>query len=234
MTPQGQFVSSNWSGYVLPSFKTGDTYTSIQATWIIPNVFGGKKGTVSTNWIGIGGFCEDAECEKVDTTLIRLGTTQRVINGFLSVYFAWYETLPDVAFGTSLAVHPYDVVTSSLSCNPCTGAQSWTLSMINETTGDIWNTNVPYQASQLSTEWIVGAPAGHHAISPLANYHTSTFDSLAINRFNAELLISDSIIMEDPHHQTSNVSFFNDSGHGFTACYGGHDTLVQCPFIPLP
>jgi hypothetical protein len=33
LTPEGQLVSSNWSGYALPNFQTGDVYTSVQASF---------------------------------------------------------------------------------------------------------------------------------------------------------------------------------------------------------
>src|SRR5258708_1110845 len=63
---EGKYVSSNWSGYVLPSFKTGDTYTSIQATWVVLDVAFADTKRASTEWIGIGGFCRDPRCTKVD------------------------------------------------------------------------------------------------------------------------------------------------------------------------
>jgi hypothetical protein len=232
-TREGQFASSNWSGYVLPNFQTGVTYTSAQGTWVVPTVVGNKKLAVSSNWVGIGGFCKNAKCSSGDRTLIQLGTAQAAKKS-QTQYFAWYEMLPAGSVMTQLVVNPGDVITASLSCNPCTGNQSWMLSMTNVTTGEPWNLTVPYQASKLSVEWIEEAPTGGHGIFPLANYGTSTFDSSMINGGSADLATGDSIVMFDPHHQSSNVSAVDATADGFSACFGPKKKLVSCSFVAIP
>ena len=63
---EGQFTSGNWSGYVLPEFETRQLYFTAQATWIVPTVVFKDKAAVSSNWVGIGGFCESTQCKNVD------------------------------------------------------------------------------------------------------------------------------------------------------------------------
>jgi hypothetical protein len=234
VTGEGQFTSANWSGYVLPEFITHEQYTSAQATWVVPTVVFKKKPAVSSNWVGIGGFCKDSQCRKVDRTLIQLGTAHEAVSRTRTDYFAWYEMLPAASIPTPLVVNPGDVITASLSCaGNCTGAQSWTLSMTNETTAQSWTQDFTYASSNLSTEWIEEAPSGRNGILPLANYGTSTFDQSMTNGVSAELTMADTIVMRDPHGQTSNVSALDSTLDGFTACFG-NKKFTPCSFVPLP
>ncbi len=77
---------------------------------------------------------------KVDKSLIQLGTAHEALSRTETDYFAWYEMLPAASIPTSLVVNPGDVITASLTCaGNCTGSQSWTLSMTNETTSQNWS-----------------------------------------------------------------------------------------------
>ena len=160
VTGEATYTSTNWSGYVLPEFVTRQLYFSAQATWIVPTVVFKNKPAVSSNWVGIGGFCETTQCKNVDQSLIQLGTTQETTSRKNTSYFAWYEMLPAASIPTALVVNPGDVVTASLSCaGNCTGAQSWTLSMMDETTSQSWSNVFTYESSNLSAEWIEEAPS---------------------------------------------------------------------------
>jgi len=235
-TSEGRLTSSNWSGYVLPKFATGELYTSAQATWVVPTVVFKKKPAVSSNWVGIGGFCKNSRCTSVDRTLIQLGTAHEAVNRNNSIYFAWYEMLPASSITTPLEVNPGDVITASLTCaNSCTGNhQSWTLSMTNVTSGDNWSQDFNYASPNLSAEWIEEAPSGRNGIFPLANYGTTTFDESMIDGGSADLRSADTVVMRDPHGQSSNVSALNSTFDGFSACFGPHKSLTPCSFVPLP
>src|SRR5579862_4050199 len=52
---EGQYTSTNWSGYVLPEFITRQQYISAQGSWLVPAVVFKKTPAVSVNWVGIGG-----------------------------------------------------------------------------------------------------------------------------------------------------------------------------------
>ena len=94
LTTLGEFMSSNWSGYVLPKFLTTQHYTSAAATWQVPEVVWTGALAVSANWVGIGGFCKSAKCRGVDRSLIQLGTAQESLASSETDYFAWYEVIP--------------------------------------------------------------------------------------------------------------------------------------------
>jgi hypothetical protein len=234
---EAQFISTNWSGYVLPEFITREGYVSAQATWVVPTVVFKEKLAVSSNWVGIGGFCENIKCKAkdVDQTLIQLGTAQVAQSRKETDYFAWYEMLPEPSVTTSLVVNPGDVITASLTCDgDCTGSQSWTLSMTNETTSQNWSQDFDYASPNLSAEWIEEAPTGRHGIVPLADFGTTTFGQSMTNGFSAELNLADSIVMHDPHGESSNVSNLDSTLNGFSACFGPHKALKPCSFVPLP
>ncbi len=74
-----QMVTTNWSGYVAASFRTGQNYTSAQGTWVVPSVthFSGFSTEYSSSWVGIGGFCENDNCTVVDNSLLREQDTTR-------------------------------------------------------------------------------------------------------------------------------------------------------------
>src|SRR5215472_4454067 len=81
---RNQFISTNWSGYVVGNYQTGVKYTSASMSWVVPAVsYGQSTDTTSStqysaNWVGIGGFCANLLCTRGDHTLIQLGTEQDV------------------------------------------------------------------------------------------------------------------------------------------------------------
>lgn len=233
LTREDQFKSANWSGYVLAQFDTRES--SAQGTWIVPTVVFKKTQAVSANWVGIGGFCGNMECTGVDPTLIQLGTAQEALSRKRTKYFAWYEMLPGPPQLIPLTINPTDLITASLSCaGACTNAQKWTLSMTNQTSGLSWSQDFTYQSYLLSADWIVEAPTDRHGILPLADYGTTTFDQSMTNGVTADLPMAEIVIMLDPHHQTSDLSYFDTTFDGFSACFGTHKVLEPCPFVPLP
>jgi hypothetical protein len=235
LTREGQFVSTNWSGYVLPKFTTAQEYTSAQVTWRVPEVVWEGFPAISSNWVGIGGFCKTSQCKGVDRSLIQLGTAQESLGSSATDYFAWYEMLPHFSKMTTLTVSPGDIITASLSCTGnCKGTQHWTLSMMNESTGKSWSQKFKYKSSKLSVEWIEEAPTDQHGVTPLADFGTSTFIQSMVNGASADLSSGDSIVLDDPHHQSSNVSAPNSTLDGFTACFANGDALPPCSFVAIP
>lgn len=188
--PVNQIETSNWSGYAVAHYETAQTYTSATGTWVVPTATlpPGYSEGYSSSWVGIGGFCEDAGCSSVDSTLIQLGTSQDATNTGTS-YSAWYELLPSGPVTVPLTIVPGDVVTASLSDGPLAAtttsphgrsdptdgksglnngkpthggggsSQSWTLTM-SVNGGPAWSTTVSYDSSLLSAEWIEEAPMG--------------------------------------------------------------------------
>ncbi len=54
------------------------------------------------------------------------------------------------------------------------------------------------------------------------------------NGVSADLTLADSIVMRDPHGESSNVSTLDSTFDGFSACFGPHKALKPCSFVPLP
>ncbi len=224
-----QMYSSNWSGYALTQYATGQQYTSAAGTWTVPTVAKAKLAGYSSSWVGIGGDCLNATCSSVDNTLIQLGTEQDA-NRFGATYYAWYEMLPAAETKiTTLAVRPGDVINASLQVTSVSGSsQTWLLTLLDKTTGRSWSHSFAYASSLASAEWIEEAPYSG-SILPLADFRTATFDPGTVNGGqNPGLAEPDAIIMYDPHGQTSNVSSPDIDTDGFNACWGNHKTLTAC------
>jgi hypothetical protein len=230
-----QFISSNWSGYVVANYQTGRKYTSAQMTWVVPTVsYGTSTDTTSSaeysaNWVGIGGFCENVLCTRGDNTLIQLGTEQDVSLSGVASYYAWYEVLPqaETPLGPNYPVHPGDTVTASLSCNqPCSGKkQTWTLSMQDESAGWSWSKQLSYGSSLLSAEWIEEAPY-ERGILPLADFRTAPFPGPNVANGSHPPVSSANVIqMRDPWGQWANPSLV--AVPNFNVCWG-FETFTPC------
>lgn len=235
---RNQLVSGNWSGYEVANYQTGQIYTQAKFTWVVPTVtYGASTDTVSSpeyssNWVGIGGFCENSLCTRVDNTLIQLGTEQDVAPSGATNYYAWYEMLPapETPLPSIFAVKPGDTMTASLSCiSPCGGRrQAWLLAMTNETEQWTWSQAFFYGASLLSVDWIEEAPYSG-GILPLADFGTAIFSATGgVNHGQTPSLsfATNGIQLEDPWGQTSNPSAATSLGD-FDACWG-YQAFASC------
>ena len=91
----GASQSSNWSGYGQGTLEQGGTqFHSITGTWVVPTATLRHPGQEhSSDWIGIGGGCVNADCSVTDNTLIQAGTEQDATNTG-GRYNAWWEIIP--------------------------------------------------------------------------------------------------------------------------------------------
>jgi hypothetical protein len=190
----------------------------------------------SSSWVGIGGYCEDTACDKVDNTLIQLGTEHdaSVIN--TTEYYAWIEMLPNAPIVISMTdpncnslscaapVQPGDVITASLKCTSsnCTTPdgkpQTWSLEMTDQNPPNstpIWTftKKVTYNSTLLSAEFVQEAPSSSGGVLPLANYGTANFDPTvnggAAPNFDGNQTASlnaNAIQLVDPYGETSTPS----------------------------
>ena len=159
---------SQWSGYIvaLDIHDFSPVVTSVSGSWTVPQVQSSKNDTFSGVWVGIGGYGEE--------TLIQVGTEQEYING-RSVYYAWYELLPDYLVRISnFHVRPGDIITASISLiNESTS--TWSITLRDVTWGGRFEKVVVYNSSMLSAEWIMERPKVNDTISTLANFGNVTF-----------------------------------------------------------
>jgi hypothetical protein len=231
-TFDNRYITSNWSGYVLPEFQTKKQYVAAQVSWIVPTVTYKGHPAFSSSWVGIGGFCEDKNCSSEDTTLIQLGTEQDTISKSETDYYAWYEMLPEAEILIpTITVSPGDMITASLSCSGTCNTGDWTLSMTDETTGASWSDGFSYSSNNTSAEVIQEAPYDG-GVLPLADYRKATFSATTANSASANLSKGVSVVMIDsqPHKETatSNVSHLSSTNDGFNTCFNAAKGLAGC------
>ena len=233
--PHNEFMTSNWSGYAIAHYQTGQTYTWAGGTWVVPTVTFGptQSGTTeeySATWVGIGGFCMNALCTRADKTLIQLGTSQYVSSSGAVSYFAWYEMLPQAPVTiTTITVNPGDQITASVQCVSACAArkQNWQLTMTNKTTGQTWSLNVTYSSSLASADWIEEAPVSSNVL-PLADFNVVGIAPYVGGNaaWNLLTVSANGIQMSDPWGQTSSPSSTNVNG--FNTCWG-YGAMANCP-----
>ena len=167
--------SSNWSGYALSTSApsglpcvpgSGATYTSVTASWTVPTVTSGSRGSsYSAVWTGIDGF--------TNSNLIQAGTEQDVLSG-TPHYDAWWEILPAAeTVIPSVPVGPGDSITVNI--HQVSGS-TWFISLSDISTGKSFTTTQTYTGAGTSAEWIVEAPTVGGRQATLANYKSATFD----------------------------------------------------------
>jgi hypothetical protein len=154
-------TTRNWAGYV----AAGATYTAVHGTWTVPQVSGSGYVAADASWIGIGGTSSN--------DLIQTGT-QNVVDPSGSVTTtAWYELLPDAeSTVTDLNVSPGDSISASIS-----QLQSglWQISLKDNTTGGSYTTQVNYDSSLTSAEWVEEDPSDGTSEVPLDNFANVPF-----------------------------------------------------------
>jgi hypothetical protein len=156
-------TSLNWAGYT----ATGGTYTSIGATWIVPQSAAPAASpdslSADATWVGIGGVSSK--------DLIQAGTQTVFQNGTASEE-AWYELLPAIRRTSHSPFHPGDTVTVSIVQQ---SPGEWKISFLDGTTGQSYNTSVSYQSSLSSADWIEEMPSATGGYVALDNFGTASF-----------------------------------------------------------
>jgi hypothetical protein len=224
--PRNTYTVGNWSGYAIGSWQSGQSYSSASMTWQVPavsSVAGTGNVEYLASWVGIGGFCENANCSTVDQTLIQLGTIAQVSSVGQIEYYPWYELLPSAEIPLPYVIEPGDVMSASLSCaSNCSPnqTQTWTLTMSDLTAGWTWSaTNFRYQSGMSSVEAITEAPYSG-GVLPLADYTGGNFDPVLANGADPGFtLAANGIIMIDPSGGSSTPSSVS-GGNQFSTCYG--------------
>jgi len=227
-----QAQSDNWAGYAIETYQTGVSYTAIQASWTVPTVIssvttGSNTSEYSSSWIGIGGSCEDANCDTADSTLIQVGTEQDADAGGTDQYYPWYEVLPNDSVMIPHTVSPGDAMSASIQCTTsCSNAtQAWTITITDATADWTWSKTLNYASSLLSVEWIEEATSvcGRRntcTVEALADFGQLTFSQITANGLNPDLSLEDNgVQLTDTSDQTANPSAPAD-GDAFTVCWG--------------
>jgi Peptidase A4 family len=222
--PSNETLSTNWAGYAM----SGDTYTAVQGTWVVPQVSyqaypGSPDVEASSTWIGIGG-------QDGDQTLIQIGTMQAADPSGDTEYFAWYEILPATEVPISrkqYPIKPGDTINATIECTagcrPNVQA-TWVLTLSNANRwANPYTITVPYTSSLSSVEWIVEGPclknceSSEPGFAYLPNYGSTTFTSISVNNANPNLSRRpNGIIMRDPNGNATSMPSDPIGGNSFT------------------
>jgi hypothetical protein len=215
--------SNNWFGYNQGTLEQGGKqFNSIAGDWTVPTASQHASGDeASSDWIGIGGGCIDANCTVGDSTLIQTGTEQDVSSGSAS-YGAWWELIPGPSIAISdMTVRPGDHMHADIS-EVVAGSNLWTITLQNVTRGQTFTTTVPYSSTHATAEWIeetpllIGTGAG---LAALPNLTTVPFTGARINGASANLQAAERILLTDSSGSVIGTpSNPNGTRDGFSAC----------------
>lgn len=186
---KGQYYSANWSGFIdgaAPSTTsstgltgTGATFSSVSATWNVPQLQTSPPGSYEASWVGLGGATGTEN-------LLQAGTIA-YFSGRRATYVAFVEDYPNppisiVEGSTAAPVKPGDMITVTVSApNTVTvtdATQNWTfgpadMASIYEADGDTY-----YPPDQSTAEWIVEDPTCGTSLCSFANFSPETFGTV--------------------------------------------------------
>lgn len=204
-SPGSAWQSSNWSGYAV----TGSGFHAITGKWVVPAVSATRRASYSSSWIGIDGFN--------NSNLIQTGTEQDYVAG-TTKYEAWWEILPaSETVIPTLTIHPGDAMSAAITQG---SGSSWTITIMDNTTGKSFTITKTYTGPQTSAEWIQEAPSIGGRVASLAHYGQTTFDPGTVNGANPRLTTSASGVMVQNGVQVSTPSIPDVDTDGFTMAYG--------------
>ena len=216
--------SSNWFGYNQGSLEQGGgkQFHSIAGDWTVPTVsrHAGHAGA-SSDWIGIGGGCVDANCTVGDNTLIQTGTEQDVSASGVRSYSAWYELIPSPSLGINMTVRPGDHMHAQIS-ETVSGANVWKITLKNVTRNKTFTKTVPYSSTHATAEWIEETPleiSTNAGFAPLPNMSRISFDHATTNGASARLKASEKIQLIDGNGRVIGTPSAPDAQRdGFAVC----------------
>jgi len=163
--------SSNWSGAVITSPPSGQTFDGVSAEFVVPtpSVPSGSSssGTYAASaWVGIDG-------DTYQTAILQTGIDFVVTNGKVS-YDAWYEWYPDYAYDFSLTVSAGDTIAISVAS---TSTKAGTAVIENVTTGKSVSKSLTssYALGGQNAEWIVEDFEENGSLIKFADFGTVEF-----------------------------------------------------------
>jgi hypothetical protein len=136
-----------WAGYAV----TGTDFTQVQGSWIVSAVDCTKTpNSDSSEWVGIDGWSSN--------TVEQVGTDADC-NGKTPFYYVWYEFYPlNTVVIKDVSIAPGDKFSASVVYD---GDNEYTVSIINETTGESFSKEVEFKGAEgsgvplrNSAEWI--------------------------------------------------------------------------------
>ena len=215
--------SNNWFGYNQGTLEQGGTmFHSISGDWTVPTASQHTAGTdeFSSDWIGIGGGCVNANCTVTDSTLIQTGTEQDVSGGHAS-YSAWWEVIPAPSISINMTVGAGDHMHATIA-ETVANSNVWTITLKDVTRNETFTQTVPYTSTHATAEWIeetplvIGTNAGFAALPNLTN---TPFALGTVNGAPVRLSTPEQIQLVDSSGKVIGTPSGPDSDlDGFAAC----------------
>ena len=216
--------SNNWFGYNQGSLELGGKlFNSISGDWTVPTATQHTAGQSesSSDWIGIGGGCIDANCNVGDNTLIQTGTEQDVSASGAASYGAWWEIIPGPSINIStFSVSPGDHMHADIT-ETVPNSNVWNITLTDVTKGKTFAQTVPYSSSHATAEWIeetpliIGTGAG---LASLPNLSTTPFSNAKTNGASAGLVSSEEMQLTDSSGRVIGTPSAPTGGTAFNAC----------------
>ena len=161
----GTATSTNWSGYA----AYNATFTDVKGSWIQPAVScPSAAAQYASFWVGLDGY--------KSSSVEQLGTDSDCVGTNKPSYYAWWEMYPNPSHTISgFAVHPGDHMSAEVSAL----GPLYTLTLVNNTTGQRFSTTQAASAANSSAEWVAEAPSQciivFCRVLPLSNFGTANF-----------------------------------------------------------
>jgi hypothetical protein len=218
--------STNWFGYNQGSLEQGGKlFNSITGEWTVPTATQHTSGQseASSDWIGIGGGCVDANCTVTDNTLIQTGTEQDVDSSGKSSYSAWWEIIPAPGITISnMNVSPGDHMQATIS-ETVPNSNVWNITLKDVTKNQTFSTTVPYTSTHATAEWIEETPlligTDGTGLASLPNLSNPLFDLGTTNGAPAGLKSPEQMQLVDSNNKVIGTASAPDSdADGFGAC----------------
>jgi hypothetical protein len=202
--PTNANQSINWFGYNQGSVEQGGKlFSSITGDWVVPKATSHFPGQdqYSSDWIGIGGGCVDADCFVGDTTLIQTGTEQDVDSSGQASYSAWWEVIPGPSLTiTGMTIAPGDHMHAAIA-ETLAGSNLWTITLQDVTRNETYTITIPYSSTHLTAEWIEETPlvidTSGSGFAALPNLTKVPFDLGTVNGAPANLTVAEEIQLVD-------------------------------------
>ncbi|KAJ3822226.1 aspergillopepsin-2 heavy chain [Lentinula raphanica] len=209
--------SGNWSGAVLVSPPSGETFNNAVGTFTVPAMLTGGSDGAAAAWVGIDG-------DTYATAILQAGVYFSV-SGDSVEYGAWYEWWPNYATDIDTDDFPVsagDVITVVIEA---TSNMEGTVTLINESAGKTFSINQtsPTKLSYLggqNAEWIVEDYTQNGGLVPLANWGTVTFvNASASTSARTTLGLADATIFDIEQYSDIMTSVTIDSDSSVSISY---------------
>ncbi|KAJ3892253.1 glutamic protease [Lentinula edodes] len=160
--------STNWAGVIIESPPSGQNFTTVTGTFVVPSPTG-SDGAASA-WVGIDG-------DTSSQSILQAGVDFKISGGKVS-YDSWYEWYPNYAYDFSnFAISAGNTITITVHS---TSSTTGTVTLTNKSTGKSVSQSLTAPSSSAAlkgqnAEWIVEDYEQNGSLVTFANFGTVTF-----------------------------------------------------------